>query len=83
MEWFGTRNSSPDVVKRAGVRRHCRPSVRNSTATFKVRTTAARRGDSLHYELKINCFTNFEKYSQCPEMILNNIEKTFKKTYTG
>ena len=53
MEWFGTRNSSPDVVKRAGVRRHCRPSVRNSTATFKVRTTVARRGDSLHYEVKL------------------------------
>ena len=62
MEWFGTRNSSPDVVKRAGVRRHCRPSpVRNSTATFKVRTTAARRGDSLHYELKLNYFTNFKE----------------------
>ena len=60
MEWFGTRNSSPDVVKRASVRRHCRPSVRNSTATFKVRTTAARRGDSLHYELKLDYFKNSE-----------------------
>ena len=26
---------------------------------------------------------NFNIVSQCPEMILNKIEKTFNKTYTG
>ena len=40
MEWFGTRNSSPDVVKRAGVRRRT-AAVRRLSATVVLHSKCA------------------------------------------